>query len=137
MTDRHLPRELKVVDTASLLALEEEAQALGLSQGLKPEWVAAHAAPAGLHCLCPAIWHSLRHRPELPRHLRCELLIELRSGERVMSLLDVLPDTFAPLPRARSRDEAERFVRLWESASSVRDWEERRADGPARRHPSA
>ncbi|WP_432095552.1 hypothetical protein [Streptomyces sp. bgisy100] len=137
MRDPAPPRELKVIDTASLLALEEEAQAFALSQRLKPEWVAAHAAPAGVHHLCPAIWHSLRHRPGLPRHLRCELLIELRSGERVMSLLDVLPDTFAPLPRARSREEAERFVRLWGSVPSVGEWEERSADGSAQRHPSA
>ncbi|MER5971145.1 hypothetical protein ABT112_15650 [Streptomyces sp. NPDC002055] len=137
MRDPAPARELKVVDTASLLALEKEAQALGLSQGLKPEWVAAHAAPAGVHYLCPAIRHSLRHRPELPQHLRCELLIQLRSGERAMSLLDVLPDTFAPLPRAGTREEAERFVRLWESASSVREGEERWADGSVRPHPSA
>ncbi|MGW6900575.1 hypothetical protein ACWGF2_28815 [Streptomyces sp. NPDC054919] len=118
-----MPRELKVIDTALLLRLEEDALVLQLNQRLPPSWIAANAAPEGVHHLWPALWNTLQHRPELPRQLRCELLIELRSGERVMSLLDVLPHTFAPLPRVTARDEGMRVAHLLETARSVREWE--------------
>lgn len=118
-----VPRELKVIDTALLLRLEEDALVLQLNQRLPPSWIAANAAPEGVHHLWPALWNTLQHRPELPRQLRCELLIELRSGERVMSLLDVLPHTFAPLPRVTARDEGMRVAHLLETARSVREWE--------------
>jgi hypothetical protein len=121
--DHSVPREAKAIDTAALLTLEEDATALELNQRLPPSWVAANAANGGVHYLRPALWNSLQHRPELPRQLRCELLIELRSGERVMSLLDVLPDAFAPLPRIITRDEVLRLGLLLERARSVREWE--------------
>lgn len=79
-----MPRELKVIDTALLLRLEEDALVLQLNQRLPPSSIVANAAPEGVHHMCPALWNTLQHRPELPRQLRCELLIELRSGERVM-----------------------------------------------------
>jgi hypothetical protein len=67
--------------------------------------VAANAAPVGTHYLRPTLWHGLSHRPDVPSHLRCELLIVLCAGESVRSLLDVLPGDFTPLPRVTSRDE--------------------------------
>jgi hypothetical protein len=121
--DHAVPRETKAIDTAALLTLEKDARALELNQRLPPSWVAANAATDGVHYLRPALWNSLQHRPELPRQLRCELLIELRSGERVMSLLDVLPDTFASLPRITTCDEVLRVGLLLEHARSVREWE--------------
>ncbi|MET4663055.1 hypothetical protein ABID80_006819 [Streptomyces sp. PvP037] len=39
-----------------------------------------------------------------------------------MSLLDVLPDDFAPLPRVISRDEGMEVGRLLYSSPSVREW---------------
>jgi hypothetical protein len=36
--------------------------------------------------------------------VRWELLITLRTGDRVLSLLDVIPDDFTPLPKVTSRD---------------------------------
>jgi hypothetical protein len=121
-SDQPVPRELKVLDTASLLRLEERAWGLGLSQRLDPAWVQANAAPDGAHYLLPALWHDLFHRRDVPRQLRCELLITLGAGERVRSLLDVLPDDFAPLPKVTSRDEGIQISRLLDSAPGVREW---------------
>ncbi|WP_328940431.1 hypothetical protein OG259_01105 [Streptomyces sp. NBC_00250] len=125
--DASVPRELKVLDTGSLLALEERALGLGLHQRLDPVWVEAHAAPGGRHHLWPALWNSLPHRPEVPRQLRCELLITLRDEEHVMSLLDVLPEDFAPLPKVTSRAEGLRVGRLLDTSPSVRQWLSRTA----------
>lgn len=121
-SDEPVPRELKVLDTASLVRLEERASRLRLNQRLEPAWVQANAASDGTHYLWPALWNSLPHRPGIPRQLRCELLITLQAGDRVMSLLDVLPDDFAPLPRVLSRDEGMEVGRLLDSSQSVREW---------------
>lgn len=120
--DQPLPRELKAVDSSSLFRLEERACDLGLSQRLDPAWVQAIAVPDGTHYLWPALWHSLSHRPDVPRQLRCELLITLRAGGRVASLLDVLPDDFTPLSRVASREEGIHVSQLLEHAPSVREW---------------
>ncbi|MFD4315586.1 hypothetical protein [Streptomyces sp. NPDC058548] len=120
--DQPVPREVKRLDTASLLALEKRALGLVLNQRLDPVWVEAHAASDGTHYLWPAVWNSLPHRPEVPRQLRCELLIALRGGRHVMSLLDVLPEDFAPLPRVTSRDEGMRVSRLLDESPTVRQW---------------
>jgi hypothetical protein len=127
-----LPRELKAADSASLFRLEERACDLGMSQRLDPAWVQANAAPDGAHYLWPALWHSLSHRPDLPRQLRCELLITLRAGDRVTSLLDVLPDDFTPLSRVTSREEGIRVSRLFGHAPSVREWLLREGRGSGR-----
>ncbi|MFE5945709.1 hypothetical protein [Streptomyces sp. NPDC056480] len=126
---------MKRLDTASLLALEERALGLVLNQRLDPAWVAAHAAPDGAHYLWPALWNTLPHRPEVPRQLRCELLIALRGGQHVMSLLDMLPEDFAPLPRVTSREEGMRVSRLLDDSPTVRQWLSgslSRNDGPGR-----
>ncbi|MFI6062212.1 hypothetical protein [Streptomyces sp. NPDC051286] len=134
-SDQPLPREVKVIDTASLLRLEERACELSLNQRLDPAWVVANAAPDGTHSLWPALWNSLSHRPDVPRQLRCELLITLRTGDRVMSLLDVLPDDFTPLPRVTSRDDGMRASELLDRSPSVREWLEREGEGPSGRLP--
>ncbi|MGH3391876.1 MAG: hypothetical protein ACRDOO_23640 [Actinomadura sp.] len=121
-SDQPVPGELKVLDTVSLLRLEERAWVLGLSQRLEPAWVQANAAPDGTHYLLPALWHDLCHRPDVLRQLRCELLIMLRAGDRVRSLLDVLPDDFTPLPKVTSREEGMQVSRLLDSTPSVREW---------------
>ncbi|MGW3567485.1 hypothetical protein ACWDSL_27110 [Streptomyces sp. NPDC000941] len=121
-SDEPVPRELKVLDTASLVRLEERACELSLNQRLDPAWVQANAAPDGTHYLWPALWNSLPHRPSIPRQIRCELLITLHAGDRVMSLLDVLPGDFAPLPRVTSRDEGMEVSRLLDSSPSVKEW---------------
>ncbi|MFD7872964.1 hypothetical protein ACFV5G_02350 [Streptomyces sp. NPDC059766] len=131
-SEQPLPREVKVIDSASLFRLEEQAGDLGLSQRLDPAWVRANAAPDGAHYLWPALWNSLSHRPEMPRRLRCELLITVRTGDRVLSLLDVLPHHFTPLPRVTSREEGMRVRRLLDRAPSAREWLLREAEGPGR-----
>ncbi|MEU9266191.1 hypothetical protein AB0E04_12160 [Streptomyces sp. NPDC048251] len=127
--DQPLPRELKAVDSTSLFRLEERACDLGLSQRLDPAWVQANAAPEGTHYLWPVLWHSLSHRPDVPRQLRCELLITLRAGDRVISLLDVLPDDFTPLSRVTSREEGMQVSQLFGHAPSVREWLLREGEG--------
>ncbi|MDX2393554.1 MULTISPECIES: hypothetical protein [unclassified Streptomyces] len=120
--DQPLPREVKVIDAASLFRLQERASDLSLNQRLDPVWVQTNAAPDGTHYLWPALWNSLSHRPGVPRQLRCELLITLRAGDRVMSLLDVLPNDFALLPRVTSREEGMQVSQLLDRAPSVREW---------------
>ncbi|MFF8966828.1 hypothetical protein ACF1BK_29215 [Streptomyces globisporus] len=127
-----LPREVKVIDSASLFRLEEQADDLGLSQRLDPAWVRASVAPDATHYLWPALWHTLSHRPDVPRHVRWELLITLHTGDRVLSLLDVIPDDFAPLPKVTSREEGMRVRRLLDQAPSVREWLLREDEGLGR-----
>ncbi|WP_328399227.1 hypothetical protein OHS70_20410 [Streptomyces sp. NBC_00390] len=130
---QQLPREVKAIDTASLLRLEERADELGFNQRLDPAWVMANAAPDGTHYLWPALWNSLSHRPDIPRQLRCELLLTLRAGERVTSLLDMLPDDFTPLPRVTSCEEGMQFSRLLDRVPSVGEWLLREGEGSSGR----
>lgn len=130
--DQPLPRELKAVDSPSLFQLEKLACDLGPSQRLEPAWVRANAAPDGTQYVWPALWHALSHRPDIPRHLRCELLISLRARERLRSLLDVLPDAFTPLPRVTSREEGTQVSQLLDRAPSVREWLLREGGGSGR-----
>ncbi|WP_255306098.1 hypothetical protein [Streptomyces sp. Wb2n-11] len=124
---------MKVIGTASLLMLEERACELSLDQRSDPAWVRANAAPEGSHHLWPALWNSPSHRPDIPHRLRCELLLTLRSGEHVMSLLDILPDAFVPLPRVTSREEGVRISRLLDRVPTVREWLLREGGGSAGR----
>ncbi|MFE5581911.1 hypothetical protein [Kitasatospora sp. NPDC056531] len=121
-TERELPRAVKALDTPALLRLEERALDLGLSQRLDPAWVRAHAAPGGRHYLRPALWHALSHRPELPGQLRCAVLLAVRTGEYLRSLLDVLPEDFTALPGAVPGEEGLRWA-LGGAAPSVREWQ--------------
>ncbi|MFJ7246878.1 hypothetical protein ACIQWA_19840 [Kitasatospora sp. NPDC098652] len=124
-TERALPRDLMAVDTPALVRLEERAAGLGLSQRLDPAWLTAHAAPEGRHYLRAVLWHGLSHRPELPAQLRCELVLELRTGEQVLSLLDVLAEDFERLTAVTSRDEGLPVARLLGGGGlrSVREYE--------------
>jgi hypothetical protein len=123
-----VPRVLKAADTAALLALEDTAASLGLNQRLPPAWLHENVAPAGRHCLWPGIWHRLSHRPEVSPHLRCELLLQLRAGEQVLSLLDIMPADFAPLQEVTRRAEVVRVRRGMDSARSVGEWNQEHAE---------
>jgi hypothetical protein len=120
--EQYLPHVVKVTDTPGLLALEDKAAALDLSQRLVAEWLAERLAPAGKHYLWPALWHRLSHRPEVSPHLRCELLFELRNRQYALSLLDVMPQDFEPIPSVGSRSELIRVRQLMESATPVGEW---------------
>ncbi|WP_207939535.1 hypothetical protein [Actinomadura darangshiensis] len=111
-----------------LVTLEEIALRLSLSQRLPVAWVVENAAPEGRH-LWPAFWQRLSHRPDIPDHLRCELLLQLRTGDQVRSLLDVLPVDFDPLANVTSRAEGQRVDHLLNTELSVREWDLHRADG--------
>ncbi|MFG3345864.1 hypothetical protein ACGF1Z_12490 [Streptomyces sp. NPDC048018] len=60
------------------------------------------------------------------------MLITLRTGERLLSLLDVIPDDFTPLPKVTSREEGLQVRRLLDRAPSVREWLPREGEGPGR-----
>jgi hypothetical protein len=120
--DPPIPRGAKVLDSAALLQLEAQAAELDLNQRLPLAWLSEHLAPAGRHYLRPGIWHRLGHRPEVPRHLRCELLIELADGEHLNSLLDLLPGSYGQLPSVRTRDEYLAMAAMMTQARSVREW---------------
>ncbi|WP_426367595.1 hypothetical protein [Streptomyces sp. E-08] len=128
--DQPPPCEVKVIDSASLFRLEERAYDLSLNSRLDLAWVRANAAPDGTHYLWPALWNSLSHRSDVPRQLRCELLMTLHAGDRVVGWLDVLPDDFAPLPRVTSREEGMKVRQLLDRAPSVREWLLREGGGP-------
>ncbi|MGW4983797.1 hypothetical protein [Streptomyces mirabilis] len=119
--DLPLPRQVKVVDTKTLLALEASAGTLELNQRLMLKWLTENVNPAGGHYLWPALWHRYSHRPEVSPHLRCELLLRLLDGEQVVSLLDVMPDDFETLPAVRSRSEGMEVRELLDSARTVRE----------------
>ncbi|MFJ3860436.1 hypothetical protein ACIPRL_29930 [Streptomyces sp. NPDC090085] len=131
-SDQPVPREVKAIDTASLCRLEERAHDLSLNARLDPSWVRANAAPDGTHYLWPALWNSPSHRPDLPRQLRCESLITLRTGDRVVTWLDVLPDDFTPLARVTSREEGMQATQLLDRSPSVREWLLREGAGSER-----
>ncbi|MFE2014270.1 hypothetical protein [Streptomyces sp. NPDC059491] len=128
--DTPVPRQVKVVDSATLVWLEERAAGFLVNQRVNPVWLRANTEPEGRHYLWPALWNSTPHRPELPRQLRCELLITLRGGERVMSLLDMLPDDFTPLPRVTSRDEGMGVRRWLDRAPTILQWVRREGVDP-------
>lgn len=119
--DLPVPRQVKVVDSETLLALETRAWTLELNQRVVLGWLTENIDPAGGHYLWPGMWHRFSHRPEVSPHLRCELLLRLRDGEQVVSLLDVMPGDFEPLPAVRYRSEGMAVRELLDSARTVRE----------------
>ncbi|WP_067833646.1 hypothetical protein [Actinomadura kijaniata] len=124
--DRYdVPHEVKEIDTATLTELGRTGERLRLNARLSPERIAAHVAADGVHHLLPLFWHT---KPDTPRHLRCGMLLRMRTGERVFGTFDVLPEEFAPLtrvrPRERERDLAHRM--LGEDVTTIVEWERAR-----------
>lgn len=93
-----LPRTVKAVDTAQLLELDAEAEECGLNRRHGVAWLSEYADRTAIHYLWPALVHRLEHRPEYSPHWRCMLLLTVRDGQQVFSLLDVLPASFDQLP---------------------------------------
>lgn len=125
--DPPVPHQVKVIDSAALRMLEEKAAQLGLNQRLPRAWLDTNLAPSGRHYLRAGLWHQLYHRPEVPPHLRCELLLELRDGEQILSLLDVMLPDYETLPSVPSRSEYLKMARQMNQARSVGEWEEERS----------
>ncbi|MGV9542075.1 hypothetical protein ACWDSF_12185 [Nocardia beijingensis] len=98
VTSSMVPRTVKSVDTAQLILLDEQARECGLNRHHGAGWLAAHADRTATHYLQPVLVHRLRHRPEFSPHWRCLLLLTVRDGQQISSLLDVLPASFNDLP---------------------------------------
>ena len=56
--------------------------------------------------------------------MRCELLLQFRNGEQILSFLDVLPEDYEALPSVLTRAEYERMAQQMAGARSVREYEE-------------
>ncbi|MFF9803012.1 hypothetical protein ACF1G3_37170 [Streptomyces rochei] len=120
-----LPRTIRAVDTERLLLLEDEAARLGFSQRLPADWLREHAGAEAVHYLFPTMEHRLSHRSEVSPQWRCELLLTVRTGEEVLSLLDVLPATFQGLPETLDVIAKADIAARMKRALAVREWVER------------
>ncbi|MFD6637145.1 hypothetical protein ACFWDN_15155 [Micromonospora chalcea] len=98
-----VPRTVKAVDTATLIQLDTQAIEYGFSRNHGHGWLAEHAAPHALHYLRPFLVHRAGRRPEFDPHWRCMLLLTVRDGQEVFSLLDVWPASFDRLPETLDR----------------------------------
>ncbi|MFF0450884.1 hypothetical protein ACFYT4_31645 [Streptomyces sp. NPDC004609] len=119
-----LPRTIRAIDTERLMFLEKEAARLGFSQRLSVGWLREHAAVSAVHYLFPALEHRLGHRPQVSPQWRCELLLTVRTGEEVLSLLDVLPARFQGLAETLDASEKAATAARMRTACSVREWVE-------------
>ncbi|MET8092878.1 hypothetical protein [Micromonospora sp. NPDC005220] len=93
-----VPRTVKAVDTSELIRLDAEAIECRLNRNHGAGWLAEFADPGATHYLWPVLVHRTGHRPEFSPHWRCMLLLTMRDGQQVFSLLDVLPTSFEDLP---------------------------------------
>jgi len=119
-----LPRTIRAVDTDQLLLLEEEAARLGFSQRLPAGWLREHAQAAAVHYLFPAMEHWLGHRSDVSPQWRCELLLTVRTGEEVLSLLDVRPASFGELAETLDTTAKADIAARMRRALSVGEWAE-------------
>ncbi|GAA2158193.1 hypothetical protein GCM10009760_61000 [Kitasatospora kazusensis] len=122
-----LPRTVRAVDTAQLLALAQEAAVHGFSRRLPADWLQEHLAADATHYLFPTLVQRLSHRPEVPLQWRCQQLLTVRTGEQIWGLLDILPDTFDKLPESLDTASKKDIVSRIERAMTQREWVERMA----------
>lgn len=95
-----VPRTVKAVDTSELMRLDAEAIGYGLNRNHGVGWLARFAHPEAVHYLWPVLVHHAAHRPHVSPHWRCMLLLTVRDGQQIVSLLDVLPTSFEGLPES-------------------------------------
>ncbi|MFF4893574.1 hypothetical protein [Micromonospora chersina] len=93
-----VPRTVKAIDTAELIRLDAGAVAYGFNRNHGTGWLASYPALEAVHYLRPVFVHRAGRRPEFPRHWRCILLLTMRDGQEVFSLLDVWPASSDHLP---------------------------------------
>ncbi|MGW1997596.1 hypothetical protein [Embleya sp. NPDC001921] len=118
---------MRAVDTDQLLALQQAAAACGFSQRLEIARLREHLAAGATHHLFPVLVHELGHRPEVSPQWRCRLLPTVGTGERILGLLDVLPDTFDEIPETLDAAAKSEIARRMDRAVSVRGWSDRTA----------
>ncbi|MGW4697405.1 hypothetical protein ACWEO1_34080 [Kitasatospora cineracea] len=107
---------LKALDTEAICILLAEAQRLRLSLGASESWMRAHLAGDGVHYLVPDpasyYWPGNSNgRGGRIEWWQCRLLLRMRDGTQVSSLVAVLPETFAALPSVLPRREQLRLFR--------------------------
>ncbi|MDO3703297.1 hypothetical protein Q3W71_16615 [Micromonospora sp. C28SCA-DRY-2] len=95
-----VPRTVKALDTTELIRLDAEAIEYGFNRNHGHGWLAEHLAPQAVHYLRPVMVHRAGRRPEFSPHWRCMLLLTMRDGQEVFSLLDIWPPSFDQLPEA-------------------------------------
>ncbi|MEV0431294.1 hypothetical protein [Micromonospora sp. NPDC050495] len=93
-----VPRTVKAIDTAELIRLDAEAIAYGFNRNHRAGWLADYAALEAVHYLRPVFVHRAGRRAEFSPHWRCMLLLTMRDGQEIFSLLDVWPASFDRLP---------------------------------------
>ncbi|MFC9742515.1 hypothetical protein ACFVKC_31975 [Streptomyces noursei] len=120
-----LPRTIRAVDSDQLLLLEEEASRLRFSQRLPADWLREHIQAASAHYLFPVMEHWLAHRPDASPQWRCELLLMVRTGEEVFSLMDVRPGSFEELAETLDTTAKTDIAARMKRAISLRTWAER------------
>ncbi|MFD9482627.1 hypothetical protein ACFWBX_01065 [Streptomyces sp. NPDC059991] len=119
-----LPRTIRALDTDKLLDLEQEAATCGFSQRLPVDWVHKHVGTGATHYLFPSLVQQLSHRPEVGPQWRCRLLLTVRTGEQILSLLDVLHTTFDTIPETLDAASKTNIAGRMEQALSMREWTE-------------
>ncbi|WP_406080908.1 hypothetical protein [Micromonospora sp. NBC_00858] len=95
-----VPRTVKAIDAAELMRLDDEARDHGFNCHHGAGWLAANADLSTVHYLRPAMVHDAGRRPEFSPHWRCMLLLRVRDGQEVFSLLDIWPASFDQLPES-------------------------------------
>ncbi|MGX4657880.1 hypothetical protein ACWCHM_29795 [Micromonospora sp. SCSIO 07396] len=106
---------VKAVDTSELIRLDAEAIECGLNRNHGVGWLMEFADPGAVHFLRPVLVHRAPHRPEVSPHWRCMLLLTMRDGQQIFSLLDVLPASFENLPETLDAAAQSEVIRRLES----------------------
>jgi hypothetical protein len=88
----------QVVDASTLAGLDDEARSRGFNRHHGPGWLVANADMSPQHYLNPFMVHRADHRPQFSPHWRCMLLLRMRDGQEVFSLLGIWPPTFMQIP---------------------------------------
>ncbi|GAA0367302.1 MULTISPECIES: hypothetical protein [Micromonospora] len=106
-----LPRTVKAVDTSALVGLDDEARSRGFNRHHGSGWLTTNADESAQHHLHPFLVHRTNHRPEFSPQWRCMLLLRMRDGQEVFSLLDIWPPTFLQLPESLTAQEKTALAR--------------------------
>lgn len=113
---------IRDIDTDGLLTLEREAQDLQFSQRLAEEWLRSNLNCTQTHAAQVALEVASQEIPHRPRHWRLLLLLNMNDGERVLSLLDSIPESFLRESRSVTAERQLFVEEALKSSISVADW---------------